>query len=423
MKARAALTALLVSAALGARREAAAACPSTGTPAVLSEARAARWLLGDDLQAQAALDQHRAVVAGALAEHGLHPPTIEVFSHASLGYQSVFRGFSVCSDQGEMTASLERWRLAGTAGVTHTPTQLQLRVSVVGARDQLSVGDLGSDQDDSSEAGYQQGVVAVRAGHARWGRALVGFVSPESPYQSPGGGVTLSPRLAPTAGKVSVYYGLSVPALHTHLLVLAHSRLEVVQLVSSDLPLGPLPLAVSVGPTYVREERQAIGLLRVRGRSADERSAPRPRTWLGEGAEELSATDSRRSGYGPLFEASAEAAGTRLRHARLRFDGFHQAATVVDGGGHHEFLRVAGFVEGTVFRSRFFEEAITRASGAVRGAAWGGGAGALLEVDFSPFALVVDGALGVNRPELLSLMPSSADRLELRGGFTVRVEN
>jgi hypothetical protein len=404
-----------------------AQCPNNNSPPVLSEARAARWLIGDDVHAQAQLDHQRAVVASHLADHAVLPPTFEVFSHASFGFQGVLGGFPVCSDRGQVSASMERLRLSATVGLTHTPTQLQFRVSFVGARDQLSVGNLGKDGEDSAEAGYQQGLVAFRLGHARWGRALFGVVTQESPFFSPADSLSLSPRLAGN-GTGSRFYGFSVPALRTHFVTLAQSSgIEVVQLLSSDLPLGPLPFSLSLGPTYIREERQVVGLVRLRGRSGGNRQGPRTQTWMSEDDGETHGTGSAHSAFGPVVEASTEAGEARLRHARLRFEGFTEFIRVVHDRSHHKFLRLAGYVEGSVFRSRFFERAIAASSAttpaAQAAAAWGGGLGATLELDTMPVAVVLDTGIGWNRPELLSLMPSSVDQFEVRGGVTFRVEN
>lgn len=58
-----------------------------------------------------------------------------------------------------------------------------------------------------------------------------------------------------------------------------------------------------------------------------------------------------------------------------------------------------------------------------RGTAWGAGAGLTAGFAIAPFFLSLDTHVGLNRPELLSLLPSAADRPEVRFGISMRLEN
>jgi hypothetical protein len=100
---------------------------ATTPPAVLSEARAARWLVGDDVAAQALVDAERAKDREAGESTGKDPPDYQIFfAQQGTGqfYVSPEPRFPVCTTRGEMGATFYRLRASAAAGLTHTPTQL-----------------------------------------------------------------------------------------------------------------------------------------------------------------------------------------------------------------------------------------------------------------------------------------------------------
>jgi hypothetical protein len=68
-------------------------------------------------------------------------------------------------------------------------------------------------------------------------------------------------------------------------------------------------------------------------------------------------------------------------------------------------------------------EALDLESGQRRGAAWGFGGGARLATRISFFSVGFGLGLSANRPELLSILPSAVDALEIDLGWQLRFEN
>jgi len=405
-------------------------CQSPRTPSVLSEARAARWLVGDDVHSNAQLDGHRGHVGALIRQHGVAPPFFDVYASGSFGYQAVY-GFPACVSTGDGIATMERMRVFAAAGLSHAATGLSFRASFVHAQDQLAAnvaqpgGKPDSDGDVESEdatAGFRQQLAAVRVGHARWGRLVLGYVWREQPFNSPAYGVSLLPRLA-TSGGAGLFYGLNIPALHTNILTVGRGgTLEFVQVTAYDLELPRVPVALAVGPTYIREERQVVGVFRIRTRAAGHGHSPQDSVEVLDG-DVSRGTSSSSAHVSPTIELSTESRDARLRHARFRVDAHYEAAFVSDDHASQKVFRVAAGAEGTVFRSRFFSESFASNGTAPRGAAWGVGGGVVTELDLRWVSFGIDALTGVNRPELLSLMPSAADQPELRLVGSLRVEN
>ncbi len=406
-----------------ARAQATTPCFATATPAALSEARAARWLVGEDLLAQSHLDVHRAYKRGLLAEHGVAPPAWEVFATAGVGGQWI-AGASACSSRGTEEATLERYRLFGATGVTHRESGLHLRVSFVGAADQLAFdvprpeATADSDDDDVARAGYRQGLVALRFGHHRWGRLVIGRLTAEGAYGNGANGVTLTPRL-PTSRTSPWFYGVDVPALHMSLLTVGDTGgPELIQVMARDLTVPGSSTALSLGPTYIREERQTVGFFRVRGNALGALGRRKRRPGASTvGDETVFGETSEAAFLGPVAEISVETGDARLRHARFRWEASEDSIFMSER--QISFVRGSIHAEATVFRSRFFEA--SRPGG--RPAAFGLGAGLSFDVEWRPFALAVDLSGGFNRPELLSLLPSTAGQAEGRATLGLRVEN
>lgn len=394
------------------------------SPAVLSEARGARWLIGDDLRAQAVLDTDRRREREARAELGGEEPEVDVFGANLTSYQVLPAPFPVCSSLGDVEATFARLRIHGIAGVTHRPTGLHLRVSVVAARDFLFVSS-GDEDTDDARAGAMQELVAVRAGHARWGKLVLGYTFGERSFSDTGeGGLVLRPDVPRSSRAPGLFYGVTVPELHTSLLTLSQRGVpELVTVTASDLRVPRTPFAVTLGPTYLREERQVVGLLRLRGEAHALGHTRKRAVDEDDDGDGASTGWSGSAGHaGPVIEASVESNEARLRHARLRYEAATRWTFLADDGAFSKHLRGEAYFEGTVFRSRFFS-ASQAAAGSPRSAAWGGGAGVRGLMGGGPFFFALDAHAGINRPELLALLPSAADRVELQIGLQIRLEN
>ena len=391
-----------------------AQCASTATSAI-TEARAARWLIGEDLHARAVTDQSRALVTQQLAAHGVAAPRWQPFADAALGYQGVL-GLAACSAGSERNVALERFRLTGAAGLTHSASGFGVELSFVGARDQL-VQSVGSEGDRDVLAGFGQGLVALRAGHEAWGRVLVGFTSPERRDRT----LSLDPGRQPGTGQ-GFFYGVSVPALHLGVVTLAQRGApELVQISAYDLEPPVLPVAVSLGPTYIREERQTVGWLRIRGVGLGGRTAPAA-TFAEDGTTAGTASQTRY--LAPVLEASAESREARLRHGRFRIEGALRKTFVGRAASSLRRLAwISGHLEATVFRSRYFQDALAGSAQRAPGPAWGVGGVVTASGNFGPVVVGVEWGGAWNRPELLSLLPSAVDNLELRTGLTLALQN
>jgi hypothetical protein len=346
-----------------------------------------------------------------------------VIANVTSSLQGVL-GVPTCSTRGLDEGTFLRYRVSASAAVSHLETGLHLRASFVGAIDELGVDTSKSDDlrdEDSAGAGFRQALAALRVGHHRYGRLLVGHVTPEFAFVSPSkNGVTVAPRLRAT-GTAFWFYGVEIPAIKTSVLaVVGGGAPEVVQVLARDLHVPGSNAAISLGPTYLREEAQTIGLLRVRGNLRGPIDARRRRRMAaGEGEDVIMGEGSEGFFVGPTGEVSVEARDARLRHARLRFDARRDHVMVSDDAGHVSFFRAGAYAETTVFRSRFFEES---RPGSPRPTSVGLGAGALFDLEVRPFAFGLDLHAMVNRPELLSLLPSAANLPELRASLTLRLD-
>jgi hypothetical protein len=80
-----------------------------------------------------------------------------------------------------------------------------------------------------------------------------------------------------------------------------------------------------------------------------------------------------------------------------------------------------GYVEGTLFRSAFFSQGFEAGSRQPRGSAWGVGAGGQAAVSLRSLGFTFDIGVGMNRPELLQIMPAAANKFELRGSGAIRL--
>lgn len=428
---------LLVAFALVAVSAPARAACDRSVPA-LSEARAARWLIGDDVRMQALLDVERERLRHA-ARLVDQPQPFHLFAAGHGAYQRVF-GIEACSQTGERSGSLERPRGAGTVGFTHTASGLHARLSFLYAGDVISVAGIpvkSGDEVTSSDAtaGYRQGLVALRLGHEQYFQSLFGYVSAEQPYRTTGsGGARINPRL-PISPSPGFFFGGTIPMLHTSIVTLLQAgRPEIISLVANELRPGRLPFSVSLGPTYIREERQVVGLLRLRGFSYENHATPRDAfTTTGEGTKRrhVHGVGETYEATGPILEVSAETREPRLRHARARWQLVHawRFASRRDWAERTAF-DVLLFADGTLFRSRAFTEsreslppsALPMQRGPRRGNAWGFGAGGAVSVQAGWLAFSVESAIGMNRPELLQIVPSAAHRAELQLGGSMRAE-
>ena len=416
------LTAVLLTVPTAARAE------CTRTSSALSEARAARWLIGDDLRIQASLDAERLRLREAQQLGGARQP-FHLFAAAAAGYQRVF-GLETCSNLGLRDGGLDRFRGAGSVGFTHEATGLHARVSFVHADDHLAVGGLGPPKKaEEATAGYRQELVAVRFGHELWFQGMLGYVSNEAPYTSPGTGIQLNPRL-PASPSPGYFVGASMPILHTSVVtLLQRGKTELVTVLANDLRLPKLPFSVALGPSYIREERQVVGLLRLRGYASEFYEAPH-RTTERQGKRNVEGVSESYDNTGPTLEASMETREARLRHARFRYQFGRAYRFGAAGWGGRAAYDLGVYAEGTVFRSRFYSESRdvvgTGVQGLVlsdkRGTAWGGGAGGNASFQVSWLAFSVDANASVNRPELLSVLPSASYRAELQVFGSLRVE-
>ena len=181
----------------------------------------------------------------------------------------------------------------------------------------------------------------------------------------------------------------------------------------SGTRLGRWPVAIALGPTYIREERQTVGLLRLQGFSHEK-----------AGRDAKDQTLEYESSSGPIVEVSAEGRDARLRHTRFRY----QYTASLRDYGTQATLHGFGYADVSLFRSRFFtdsrdpDSAGGGALGPRRGNAYGFDVGAGFSVQTHYFAWSMEGATGLNRPELLAIVPSAAARAELRLTTSLRLQ-
>lgn len=421
---------MLLGLAVFSPRTASAQCATAR--AAMSEARTARWLIGDDAAQQARIDTDRARLAQAMAlrenEQNFH-----VFLDLAGAYQAMLP-LDVCSNFGTRSGRLERLRGAVSAGVTHHKSGIHVRFSFLHAVDRLATdGEDMPDEDDeeSATAGYRQNLYAVRVGHEQWLQGVLGFVEAESPYASEGsGGISLQ---APKerAAAPGLFVGASSPMLRlSTMALLQRGNVEVLSLTAGDIRLGKLPFAFALGPTYLREERQVVGLLRLRGFAAEGYVA---------GESEMKRKHGIVKGVGvagwytgPVAELSAETRDPRLRHARLRWDAHFAQRFAAKGFGNRGAWDFSFFVDGTMFRSRFFTDprhapraparGDLHAAPARRPTAWGLAGGLASSLQVGVIAVGMQAHVGVNRPELLQLVPAAANRAEVQGLMSMRFE-
>ncbi|MFO0679008.1 MAG: hypothetical protein U0169_20940, partial [Polyangiaceae bacterium] len=245
--------------------DARAECSSVASPPALSQARSARWLVGDDIRFQSTLDAERTYLRNVDAALGRDVSPYQAFGAATVAAQFV-PTIGVCSNRGLENSRLVRARYGGSAGLTHSATGLHLRLSFLHARDELAVTTSSTKGADAATTGYAQSLVALRVGHERYANALLGYVGSEDTFAGIGtGGVALRPKLVGSAAP-GFFVGLSVPEIHsTVVTLLQRGRPELVSLLSRDLPMPFVPVMLSLGPTYIREEQQTVGLVRLRG--------------------------------------------------------------------------------------------------------------------------------------------------------------
>lgn len=201
-----------------------------------------------------------------------------------------------------------------------------------------------------------------------------------------------------------------------------------------ELQPGALPFSVALGPTYLHEERQVVGLVRLRAiaHSSYVLRRNQPSSWLPSKNRQRVNAD-HASSLGPTLELSTESRDMRLRHARMRWDYRVVERYAGRARGRRGVASFSVFAEASVFRSRAFldslrpgdpdDTALARVpTGSRRATAWGFGGGASGMLQLGPGTLGLDLHAGVNRPELLALMPSAAQHFELQGLITTRVE-
>lgn len=420
---RAGVVVALLTTALIHGSDARAQCNARSLPvaSVASEARRARWLIGDDARFQALLDDERHRFADTMKLLNAEERKIQVFAATAFAFQTVWP-FEVCTNGGSASGSFERMRGAATVGLTHPETGLHARLSVVGALDQLNVSTSEVDDDaTNARAGTHQLLVAGRFGHHRWLNVILGYVGGESAFNQTGTGNVNLVREKPRSGTHGAFVGASIPIIHTSVVTLVQEgRTELFSVLAHDLRPAHLPFTFSLGPTYIREERQTVGLVRFRSLSHESVEIDREDFSAEEGFLHHGASLEHVT-IGPSVELSAESRDARIRHGRFRV----QADSFGAFGGttKRRLLHGSIYGEGTFFRSRFFSESFATATQAPRGTAWGVGGGLAAGITIAPLSLSFDGHVGVNRPELLSLLPSAADRPEARFGLSIRVEN
>jgi hypothetical protein len=395
---------LCLSMMLGVRR-AAAQCAQGD--AALSEARAARWLLRDEANASAVLDNERLRRLPPAQLPALH-------ALAFIGISGNGSRLPVCTNSSVLPGELQRNRGWGGVGLTHYPSGLHVRFSFMFGQDSLSVDLPNSKKKNppSASAGYRQKVFVVRFGHERWFHGVLGFIEAESRFNRPLPELGVSTPLTADTSIAGVSVGATVPVLHLGFHTLIRSgTLEVLSLGSPDVRLGRLPIAIGFSPTYIAEERRAIGTARVHLFSA-----PDPMNSYDSETSEISAGS---QSSGATLEASVEARDARFRHGRFRYG----SSVAFASEQWDRQVEAAGYVEGTVFRSAFFSNGINRDTAERRGTAWGGGVGFNMLLHTPHYGFTADGLLGFNRPELLQIVPAAQNTLEWRFSLGVRVEN
>jgi hypothetical protein len=387
---------------------------------ILSEARRARWLIGDELHGQNVLNADRSEVRAARAELGGETPDVQVFGATYGSYQWLRGPFPVCNGPEDHRIALHRTRGVVSLGATHTESGLHFRLSVAGARDWLNDDD---DEDRPAIASSSQALYVARAGHERWGNVLFGYVTGDHAEAAPPGKGRLFDVGERRGRAPGLYYGVGIPALRMNVVALSQRGTpELVSMMTHDLRVPGLPVWGGLGPTYIREERQAVGLVRVGVDVQARHEPPRRIDHDDEGVYVGPSVVSESSHDGPMVEASAESRGARLRHARLRYAfGGHWRSRIE--GKHAEHLRYGAYLESTAFRSLAFSESVDPSSHRKRGTAWGGGAGFFGFVGGRHASLGADILLAINRPEILAVAPSAAGSFEVQTGIYVRLED
>jgi hypothetical protein len=377
--------------------------------AALSETRAARWLMSDEANASATLDSERLWRSPKELQA---PPKLSVLAFAGLSGQTF--DLPLCTDRGSRTGDVRRLRSWAGIGLTHQPSGLHVRFSFLYGEDALrSEGDRRRPDDEDapvSSAGYAQKMFVLRLGHERWFHGTLGFIEAESRFNEPDAGFKIVTPLKQDTSTPGMFVGAMIPALHLGFSTLVRSgKVEVLNVASRDVRLGRLPIEIGFNPMYIHEERRAIGSARVHVFSESEAQL--------RDADTDEATNGLHT-RGATLEASVEARDARFRHGRFRYG--HSFAGVREISGSH--IAITGYLESTVFRSAFFARDIKPENGNTRGTAWGGGFGSNFLLHFPWFGLSFDGLLAFNRPELLQIIPSAQNCLELKGAIAVRLE-
>jgi hypothetical protein len=188
-----------------------------------------------------------------------------------------------------------------------------------------------------------------------------------------------------------------------------------------DLRPWSVPFAISLGPTYIREERQTVGTLRLRSIGHEALTLDRDDVHAESDGSLHRGASLRHVTVGPLLEMSAESRDARVRHGRFRVQA--DFFDVFGGETRRQLVHGAIYGEATFFRSRFFAESAAEPGEGARGTAWGFGGGVSGGFALAPVFLSGDFYAGLNRPELLSLVPSAAELPEVRVGVSLRFEN
>jgi hypothetical protein len=393
-------------------READASCRPTR---VLSEVRRARWLVDDEVRAVQTfeLDRESLREAGARLGEG-EAPAFRSFAASYGTFQLLGGDYPLCVEPGAEAGAITHYSGIVTAGTTHTASGLELRLSAMGAYERLGEAPL--------DASSTKSLYTARVGHERWGNVVLGYVDRDRvrPHGPRAGMLDLGANRYQAAG---LYYGVSLPALYTNVFALSHGgTTEIVSLSTDDIPLPGGAIFVGAGSTYIREEGQVVGLLRLGVDAVGHRGRQRRTEHDDEGNHVGPSTEWDARHGGPVLEASVESRTARLRHARARWEIGRSYALRTDGKPL-DYFRGSAYVEGTAWNSLAFAESIAEATGEPRGPAFGGGLGTTFVAGSRRLSFGIDSFLGANRPEVLAIVPSAQGGLEVRFGLFLRFSN
>ncbi len=402
---------LLACSTLGAS---ASAQPCEGNDA-FSASRRARRVLDDIRATDRDVDRD---VAQLKANQALAPDGhLRSYSYGvALGEGALYAPVRTCTlGAGTLDGTLGRTRVGLLAG--HDTGTFDLRVHWVHAGDHLSASS-GRDARGAAAGPTAAATAGQEAlgGSVAWsGVVRVGVSRVVSHAPAFTGDAPLAS--APSGKEATrMLFHAGFPALHLDTDVVTDAsggRLELASVRSTRMRAFDSPLLVTVGTSFIADERQVATLGGLTWQRWSSVSRRRPPSFV--------RTPEKVSREGTAVELSAEASGEhrsgRLRHARVRVEGIAQGDRAFPRAVTYgpTYLRAGIFAEATSFGGAYF------ASRTGRDMVFGGGGGAYGVVGTRIVTLRLDVYGGANRPEALARASELSRRGELAGNLYVRL--